>query len=196
MARSATGRASTTDPTLGGERLLGSDLPRAPYRRGWHRVDRGGSVVRAHQNASSGKGLRSNAIGRSRGGSSTNNHTLVDAKALPNHVALTPGERHECRLHASSCTMRAALRSSLTPPATPNEFRAELRDRSIAAVIHSKPERKRALTLDTKVYCIRLPHRGLLPRAPKLPWNRDSARRDQAQLPRSAATGCICLWFD
>jgi transposase len=33
-----------------------------------------------------------------------------------------------------------------------NEFRAEIRARDMKAVIHSKPERKRALPLDRKLY--------------------------------------------
>jgi len=33
-----------------------------------------------------------------------------------------------------------------------NEFRAEVKARDIKAVIHSKPERKRALPLDRKLY--------------------------------------------
>ena len=33
-----------------------------------------------------------------------------------------------------------------------NEFRAEIRQRGIKAVIHSKPERKRALPLDRTLY--------------------------------------------
>ena len=33
-----------------------------------------------------------------------------------------------------------------------NEFRAEVKAREIKAVIHSKPERKRALPLDRKLY--------------------------------------------
>ena len=33
-----------------------------------------------------------------------------------------------------------------------NDFRAEIRSRGIKAVIHSKPERKRALPLDRKLY--------------------------------------------
>jgi len=33
-----------------------------------------------------------------------------------------------------------------------NEFRAEIRKRGIKAVIHSKPERRRALPLDRRLY--------------------------------------------
>jgi len=36
-----------------------------------------------------------------------------------------------------------------------NEFRAELKARGLKPVIHSKPERKRALPLDRKLYRIR-----------------------------------------
>jgi len=55
-----------------------------------------GSVVRAHQDAAGGKGGgRCNALGRSRGGFSTKLHVVVDTKARPIYVALTPGHRHE-----------------------------------------------------------------------------------------------------
>ena len=36
-----------------------------------------------------------------------------------------------------------------------NDFRAEIRTRGIKPVIHSKPERKRALPLDRKLYRLR-----------------------------------------
>lgn len=51
--------------------------PSAPRRLGWER------------------GIQRNALGRSRGGFSTKLHAIVDAKARPLHIALTPGQWHE-----------------------------------------------------------------------------------------------------
>jgi transposase len=39
--------------------------------------------------------MQSNALGRSRGGFSTKIHAVVDAKARPLQVALTPGQQHD-----------------------------------------------------------------------------------------------------
>ena len=40
-------------------------------------------------------GVECNALGRSRGGFSTKIHALVDAKARPVYVVLTPGQQHD-----------------------------------------------------------------------------------------------------
>src|SRR3954463_12121893 len=41
------------------------------------------------------RGVQRNALGRSRGGFSTKVHAIVDTKARPLHVTLTPGQAHE-----------------------------------------------------------------------------------------------------
>ena len=94
-------------------------------------------------------------MGRSRGGFSTKVHAIVDAKGRPLHVALTPGERHE--LIAAPELLDYARGDALIGDTgyDSNEFRAELKARGIKAVISSKPERKRAIPKDRKLYAKR-----------------------------------------
>lgn len=94
-------------------------------------------------------------MGRSRGGFSTKIHAIVDAKGRPLHVALTPGERHEMVAAPELLDYARGKAFIADTGYDSNEFRAELRARGIRAVIHSKPERKRALPLDRKLYRIR-----------------------------------------
>lgn len=75
-------------------------------------------------------------------------------KGAPIHIALTPGERHEM----STAREQADYASGAFVADTgydSNAMRAELRSRGIKPVIHSKPERKRALPLDRQLYRIR-----------------------------------------
>jgi len=93
-------------------------------------------------------------LGRSRGGFSTKIHAIVDAKGRPLHVALTPGERHE--LIAAPELLDYAGDAVIGDTGyDSNEYRAEIKERGMKPVIHSKPERKRALPLDRKLYRIR-----------------------------------------
>jgi transposase len=91
-------------------------------------------------------------LGRSRGGFSTKLHAIVDAKGRPIYITLTPGERHE--MIAARELLDYASGDALIGDTAydSNEFRAEVKAREIKAVIHSKPERKRALPLDRKLY--------------------------------------------
>lgn len=91
-------------------------------------------------------------MGRSRGGFSTKVHAIVDAKGRPLHVTLTPGERHE--LIAAPELLDHARGDALVGDTgyDSNEFRAELKARGIKAVIASKPERKRAIPKDRRLY--------------------------------------------
>src|SRR5262249_46650558 len=94
------------------------------------------------------------ALGRSRGGFSTKIHAIVDAKGRPLHVALTPGERHE--LIAAPELLDYAGDAVIGDTGyDSNEFRAEVKVRGIKAVINSKPERKRAIPKDRKLYAKR-----------------------------------------
>jgi len=93
-------------------------------------------------------------LGRSRGGFSTKIHAIVDAKGRPLHVALTPGERHE--LIAAPELLDYAGDAVIGDTGyDSNEFRAEVKVRGIKAVINSKPERKRAIPKDRKLYAKR-----------------------------------------
>jgi len=100
------------------------------------------------------KGDPTNALGRSGGGFSTKIHAIVDAKGRPLHVALTPGERHE--LIAAPELLDYAGDAVIGDTGyDSNEFRAEVKVRGIKAVINSKPERKRAIPKDRKLYAKR-----------------------------------------
>lgn len=91
-------------------------------------------------------------MGHSRGGFSTKIHAVVDAKGRPLHITLTPGERHEmiAAVELLDHARGAALVGDTAYDS--NEFRREIKTRDIKPVIHSKPERKRALPLDRKLY--------------------------------------------
>jgi hypothetical protein len=65
------------------------------FRNGMQQSFRNHQVVRAHQDASGGKGGQRNALGRSRRGFSTKLHAVVDTQGRPICIAITPGQRHE-----------------------------------------------------------------------------------------------------
>jgi len=76
-----------------------------------------------------------------------------------------------------------------------NEFRAELRTRDIKAVIHSKPERKRALPLDRKLYGQRYLIEVFfhsLKRFRALATRFEKTARNYLALIH---VGCMCLWL-
>lgn len=50
-----------------------------------------------YQRATSGKGARAQAIGRSRGGLTTKTHAVVDALGNPIRLKLTGGQVHDSR---------------------------------------------------------------------------------------------------
>ena len=56
------------------------------------------SIVRVHQHGASITRNQRQAMGRSRGGLTSNIHVLVDSNGLPVRLALSPGEAHDVRL--------------------------------------------------------------------------------------------------
>jgi len=56
------------------------------------------SIVRVHQHGASITRNQRQAMGRSRGGLTSNIHVLVDSNGLPVRSALSPGEAHDVRL--------------------------------------------------------------------------------------------------
>jgi len=91
-------------------------------------------------------------LGRSRGGFSTKLHAVVDTKARPLYITLTPGQRHEmvAALDLLSHANGKALIGDTGYDS--NEFVRAVRKRGIKPVIHSKPERKKKHRLDRKLY--------------------------------------------
>jgi len=67
------------------------------------------------------RGVRRNALGRSRGGFSTKIHALVDTKGRPIHIALTAGQAHELSAapellaHAREKALPAMTRMTFAP---------------------------------------------------------------------------------
>lgn len=53
------------------------------------------TIVRAHQQAASGKGGKDQALGRSRGGLTTKVHMLADALGRPLRFRITAGQAHD-----------------------------------------------------------------------------------------------------
>jgi hypothetical protein len=69
-------------------------------------IDKRGSLLDATIARASGcgglqRGLRGNALGRSRGGRSTKLHAVVELLGRPRYVELTPGQQHEATVAAS-----------------------------------------------------------------------------------------------
>jgi transposase len=77
-----------------------------------------------------------------------------------------------------------------------NEFRAEIRARDMKPVIHSKPERKRALPLDRRLYRRRYLVEIFfhnLKRFRAIATRYDKTRTNYLALMQVA---CICLWLN
>lgn len=73
------------------------------------------TIVRAHQQAASGKGGKDQALGRSRGGLTTKIHMLVDALGQPLRFIVMPGQ-------AGDITQAPALlQGSTAMPSWPTE---------------------------------------------------------------------------
>ena len=77
-----------------------------------------------------------------------------------------------------------------------NDLRAEIKARGLKAVIHSKPERRRALPLDRKLYAIRylveVCFHGLK-RFRAIGTRYDKTKTSYLALLHVA---CICLWLN
>ena len=120
----------------------------------------------------------------------------MDAKARPLHVTLTPGERHE--LIAAPQLLDYVTGAALVGDTgyDSNEFRAELKAREIKAVISSKPERKRALPKDRKLYRLRYLVELFfhsLKRFRAIATRFEKTARNYLALVNVA---CICLWLN
>jgi len=132
------------------------------------------------------RGIKCNALGRSRGGFSTKIHAVVDTKGRPIHVTITQGQRHE--MIAAPELLENARGKALIGDAgyDSNAFLQAVRDKGMKPVIHSKPERRKKHRL-ARPLSPTLPRRMLLPHAQALSRSRDPIRKDRPQLPRSRA---------
>lgn len=91
-------------------------------------------------------------MGRSRGGFSTKLHAVVDTKARPIYITLTPGQRHEM-IAAEELLEHARGRALIGDTGyDSNAFLAAVRAKGMKPVIHSKPERKKKHRLARVLY--------------------------------------------
>ena len=135
-------------------------------------------------------------MGRSRGGFSTKIHAIVDAKGRPLYVTLTPGERHEMVAARELLDFASGKAFIADTGYDSNEFRAEIKARGIKPVIHSKPERRRALPLDRKLYRTRYVVECCfhdLKRFRAIGTRYDKTKTSFLALLQVA---CICLWLN
>ena len=112
-----------------------------------------GSVIRAHQHAAGAQGGQDKqALGRSKGGFSTKIHAKVDSFGLPLAFILTPGQDSEIK------TAKELLGGELSEylladkAYDSNEFREELKNRGIKAVIPAKKNRVIPIEHDIYIY--------------------------------------------
>lgn len=77
-----------------------------------------------------------------------------------------------------------------------NELRAELRARGIKPVIHSKPERKRALPLDRKLYRIRYLVEVCFHELKRFRAIGTRYDKTKASFLAFVQVACICLWLN
>jgi len=91
-------------------------------------------------------------LGRSRGGFSTKLHAVVDTKARPIHVTITPGQRHEL-MAAEELLVHARGKALIGDTGyDSNRFVAAVRAKGMRPVIHSKPERHKKHRLVRALY--------------------------------------------
>ncbi|MFW7269668.1 IS5 family transposase [Gluconacetobacter sp. Hr-1-5] len=114
------------------------------------------TIVRAHQQAATGKGGRANqALGRSRGGLTTKVHMLADTLGRPLRFIITPGQTGDIT-QASALLHGQGADAVLADKAyDSNAFRATIAQMGAEAVIPSNRCRKVAIPHDAIVYKLR-----------------------------------------
>ena len=136
---------------LGGARRVGAAVSRAgrarPIKRGADdRLDaRQGAPLRGRRK----KGVQRQAIGRSRGGRNTKIHALADAKGRFLSILLSGGEAHDYPVGQRLARRAKGAAKLLGDKAHDgDDFRQELKDRSMEPVIPGKCNRKRRLRFE------------------------------------------------
>ena len=98
------------------------------------------------------KGGRTQCFGTLSWGFSTKLHAVVDTKARPLYVTLTPGQRHEM-IAALELLAHAHGKALIGDTGyDSNDFVRAVRKQGMKPVIHSKPERKKKHRLDCTLY--------------------------------------------
>jgi transposase len=110
------------------------------------------TLVRAHPQATTGKGAPNQALGRSRGGLTTKIHMVVEGQGRPVRVILTAGQRGDV-------TQADALPDGLRARRVPadkaydsNALRARVAAMGAEAVIPCNPTRKQPIPCDFEAY--------------------------------------------
>jgi len=111
------------------------------------------TTAKAHRSAARGKGASEQAIGRSRGGRTTEIHAAVDGSGRPIAFEITPGQLGDVRA-------ALALLQPLPPPHQcmadtaydSNGLRSFMSERGTCSVIQNKRTRKRFHAFDKEAY--------------------------------------------
>src|SRR5512142_711115 len=99
------------------------------------------------------RGIKENALGRSRGGFSTKVHALVDTQGRPLHLELTPGQQHDCAVAKEIITHHAQGKAVIADTAyDSDEIIAQVRALQMKPVISPHPRRSNKPRLDRKQY--------------------------------------------
>ena len=99
------------------------------------------------------RGIKINALGRSRGGFSTKLHALVDTKGRPLHVEVTPGQQHESTGAKDIIREHAQGEAFIADTGyDSDEIIAEVRKQKMKPVICPHPNRIKKPRLDRRKY--------------------------------------------
>ncbi|RKH02928.1 IS5 family transposase [Corallococcus sp. CA053C] len=99
--------------------------------------------------------MRSNALGRSRGGFSTKVHAVTTTGGKPLHLALTPGQQHESTM-AEELLVHAEGNAFIADTGyDADRIRSNARKLGMNPVIHPHPSRKQPPPLDRSLYRMR-----------------------------------------
>jgi transposase len=113
------------------------------------------SLVRAHQQAATGKGGQDQALGRSRGGLTTKIHLLADALGRPLRFILTPGQAHDLTQAHALLDGQTTRQVIADRGYDSNAFRSLVADLGAKAVVPAKSSRITNIRHDAKAYRLR-----------------------------------------
>ncbi|WP_414886674.1 IS5 family transposase [Sphingomonas sp. Root50] len=111
------------------------------------------TIVRAHQQAATGKGgPQDQALGRSRGGLTTKIHMLADALGRPLRFRITAGQAHDITAAPALLEGQEADAILADKAYDSNELRETIAQMDAQAVIPSKRNQKVFISHDTELY--------------------------------------------
>ncbi len=111
------------------------------------------TIIRAHQQAATGKGgAKGQALGRSRGGLTTKIHMLADTFGRPLRFCITPGQVHDITATPGLLEGQRADAILADKAHDSNDLREKVANMKAEAVIPSKRNRKVFIPHDTAIY--------------------------------------------